>query len=170
MKKTAKAKAGKSELPMLVTAMAKLVERLEALEKKTDQTLDRIAALPAEMRRACQDLSRPEPAQRSGQVPRERILYQTTCSDCRKNCEVPFKPTAERPVYCKECYAIRKAGHVPQDPDKRFGTSDLHKRVAALAQKAIQESVPSSEQGKTLGGKKSKPAKKGTKKSAKKKK
>ncbi|MCX6649853.1 MAG: hypothetical protein NTV61_10790 [Candidatus Bathyarchaeota archaeon] len=24
--------------------------------------------------------------------------------DCGKVCEVPFKPTAGRPVYCKDCF------------------------------------------------------------------
>ncbi|MSR78456.1 MAG: hypothetical protein EXS63_09605 [Candidatus Omnitrophica bacterium] len=42
---------------------------------------------------------------------RERTMYQVVCADCRKNCEVPFKPTEERPVYCKECFALRKSGH-----------------------------------------------------------
>jgi hypothetical protein len=28
---------------------------------------------------------------------------------------VPFRPSGDRPVYCPECFAIRKAGHVPKD-------------------------------------------------------
>lgn len=39
----------------------------------------------------------------------QRPLYQTVCADCRKNCEIPFKPSGDRPVYCKECFAARKA-------------------------------------------------------------
>ncbi len=31
-----------------------------------------------------------------------------TCADCGKECEVPFKPAKNRPVYCQECWAIRK--------------------------------------------------------------
>ncbi|MCD6414204.1 MAG: hypothetical protein J7L23_01085 [Candidatus Diapherotrites archaeon] len=33
-----------------------------------------------------------------------RKMYKATCSDCGAECEVPFKPTEGRPVYCKECY------------------------------------------------------------------
>lgn len=33
-----------------------------------------------------------------------RTMYKATCSDCGKECEVPFKPTEGRPVYCRECY------------------------------------------------------------------
>jgi len=33
-----------------------------------------------------------------------RQMYKAICSDCGKECEVPFKPTEGRPVYCQECY------------------------------------------------------------------
>jgi len=33
-----------------------------------------------------------------------REMHKTVCADCKKDCEVPFKPTEGRPVYCKECY------------------------------------------------------------------
>jgi len=29
---------------------------------------------------------------------------------CNKECEVPFKPSGDRPVYCKECFSKRKGG------------------------------------------------------------
>jgi len=36
--------------------------------------------------------------------PREpREMHKTICEDCGKECEVPFKPTEGRPVYCREC-------------------------------------------------------------------
>jgi len=35
----------------------------------------------------------------------ERTMHKTTCSECKQECEVPFKPTEGKPVYCKECYA-----------------------------------------------------------------
>ena len=37
-----------------------------------------------------------------------REMHKATCSQCKKECEVPFKPTEGRPVYCKECYASMK--------------------------------------------------------------
>jgi len=39
-----------------------------------------------------------------------REMYSAVCADCGKNCEVPFKPTAGRSVYCRDCY--RK--HMPE--------------------------------------------------------
>lgn len=42
--------------------------------------------------------------------PAERVMYKAVCADCKKNCEVPFRPSQDRPVYCKECYAKRRNG------------------------------------------------------------
>ena len=35
-------------------------------------------------------------------------MHKTVCSECKKECEVPFKPREDRPVYCKECFAKHK--------------------------------------------------------------
>jgi CxxC-x17-CxxC domain-containing protein len=31
-------------------------------------------------------------------------LYKATCASCGKDCEVPFKPTGSKPVYCRDCF------------------------------------------------------------------
>jgi CxxC-x17-CxxC domain-containing protein len=35
---------------------------------------------------------------------------QIKCSDCGKSATVPFKPTAGKPVYCRECLAKHRTG------------------------------------------------------------
>ncbi|WP_082662359.1 CxxC-x17-CxxC domain-containing protein [Candidatus Methanomethylophilus sp. 1R26] len=42
-----------------------------------------------------------------GQGP-AREFFKAVCSDCGKECEVPFKPTEGRPVYCRECFQKHK--------------------------------------------------------------
>ncbi len=42
-----------------------------------------------------------------------REMHKAICSECGKECEVPFKPSngpdgKPRPVFCKECYAKKK--------------------------------------------------------------
>jgi len=37
-----------------------------------------------------------------------REMHQAVCSECGKNCEVPFKPTEGKPVFCKDCYKKKK--------------------------------------------------------------
>ncbi len=38
-----------------------------------------------------------------------RQMHKAVCSDCKKECEVPFKPREDRPIYCKECYSKHKS-------------------------------------------------------------
>lgn len=33
-----------------------------------------------------------------------RPLYKAVCFECGNSCEVPFKPTNDRPVYCNNCF------------------------------------------------------------------
>lgn len=35
-------------------------------------------------------------------------LFPAICSECKKNCEVPFRPTGEKPVYCRECFSKQR--------------------------------------------------------------
>lgn len=35
---------------------------------------------------------------------RPREMFKTVCSNCGKECEVPFKPTTGKPVYCSDCF------------------------------------------------------------------
>ena len=34
----------------------------------------------------------------------QRVLYTAVCAECGKQTTVPFEPTGDRPVYCKDCY------------------------------------------------------------------
>ena len=31
-------------------------------------------------------------------------MHKATCSECGANCEIPFRPTGERPVFCSNCF------------------------------------------------------------------
>ncbi len=37
-----------------------------------------------------------------------RQLYSVKCSNCGKQTQVPFKPSGDRPVYCRDCYLQKK--------------------------------------------------------------
>ena len=32
-------------------------------------------------------------------------MTKVTCSTCKAKCEVPFKPTSSKPVYCSDCFS-----------------------------------------------------------------
>jgi CxxC-x17-CxxC domain-containing protein len=38
-----------------------------------------------------------------------RQMFDAVCTECGKKTQVPFKPAADRPVYCKDCFLKRKA-------------------------------------------------------------
>ena len=54
---------------------------------------------------------------RGGEERRE--MFKATCAECGKPCEVPFRPSGDRPVYCKDCFAAMG----PQDRDDSRGPS-----------------------------------------------
>lgn len=105
-------------MPTIIDGLSKMVERLEVLERKVDQVNSRISNILFEIRGELQQSNRQNASHeqnpygygsRPQSVPPQRMMYQVICADCKKNTEVPFKPS-HRPVYCKECFNARKAG------------------------------------------------------------
>lgn len=46
---------------------------------------------------------------RNDQPPREMIQGEWECADCKeKITELPFKPSPDRPIYCRECWRKRR--------------------------------------------------------------
>jgi len=37
-----------------------------------------------------------------------REMHKAVCAECKKDTEVPFKPSGDRPVYCKDCFQKHK--------------------------------------------------------------
>ena len=57
---------------------------------------------------------------------REREMFTATCGDCGNECQIPFKPKEDRPVYCRECFQ----NHKPAESrgDSRSGGRSIHDR------------------------------------------
>ena len=41
---------------------------------------------------------------------RDRQMHDVVCDKCGKNCQVPFKPTAGKPVFCDDCFKRGESG------------------------------------------------------------
>lgn len=41
-----------------------------------------------------------------GFAPRE--MHKAKCSECGKECEVPFVPVPGKPVYCRDCFQSKR--------------------------------------------------------------
>lgn len=38
----------------------------------------------------------------------QREMHDAVCAKCKKECKVPFKPSKDRPVYCRECFQKKR--------------------------------------------------------------
>jgi len=72
-------------------------------------------------------------------------MHKTTCDQCHKSCEVPFRPTEGKPVYCNECFGGKKeSGDRGGDrfPRKSFDSSrPARNDFAPSANRGSDESV-----------------------------
>ena len=75
----------------------------------TDDTQPVADTTPTEESKAEEPVSSPaapddEAATPAGTDQAGRQLYNVNCAACGKQAQVPFKPSGDRPVYCKDCY------------------------------------------------------------------
>lgn len=35
-------------------------------------------------------------------------MHRAVCSKCGKDCEVPFRPTGDKPIYCNDCFGANR--------------------------------------------------------------
>lgn len=49
-------------------------------------------------------------AEPAGTDQRGRQLHSVKCANCGNQAQVPFKPSGDRPVYCRDCYMQKKDG------------------------------------------------------------
>ncbi len=45
-------------------------------------------------------------------------MFSAICDECQKSCEVPFRPSGDKPVYCSNCFGAKREG----------GNNDYQKR------------------------------------------
>ena len=41
---------------------------------------------------------------------REVEMHKAICDKCHKECEVPFRPSGDKPIYCNECFSGKREG------------------------------------------------------------
>ncbi|HEY8344510.1 MAG TPA: zinc-ribbon domain containing protein [Bacillota bacterium] len=39
----------------------------------------------------------------------QREMYEAVCASCGSATKVPFQPSGDKPVYCRECFQARRA-------------------------------------------------------------
>jgi len=103
-------------------------------------------------------------------------MHSAVCDKCGKDCEVPFKPTQGKPLYCDDCFKdkSREAGsragnqsnenfdQINKKLDKILKILETEKEPVEEQPKKIEEEQPDLEESKTI--EKKKPKKKKAKK------
>ena len=51
-------------------------------------------------------------------------MFETTCDKCKRKCEVPFRPSGEKPVYCSDCFR-KNESFEPKNNSQSPSSSDL---------------------------------------------
>jgi len=114
---------------------------------------------------------------------RDRQMHRTVCDACGDECEVPFRPTGDKPVYCSDCFE-KNGGRDSRDSGRRdrgsggrpSDNSELKDELRSISNKLDQvlqilKTAPEDETKKESAKKEDKEVveeKKTTKKSAKK--
>lgn len=45
-------------------------------------------------------------------------MHKAVCDECHNNCEVPFRPSGDKPIYCNDCFGGKRGNDAPR---KDFG-------------------------------------------------
>lgn len=43
-------------------------------------------------------------------------MHSAICDACHKECQVPFKPTGDKPIYCSDCFSKQGGGNRDRKP------------------------------------------------------
>lgn len=81
-----------------------------------------------------------------GDRDRERTMHKAVCADCGKDCEVPFRPSGDKPVLCSNCFGGKRDGgdRAPRrefnsrpsyTPSSNTSQEDMKKQLADLSVK-----------------------------------
>ncbi|PIR14050.1 hypothetical protein COV49_00170 [Candidatus Falkowbacteria bacterium CG11_big_fil_rev_8_21_14_0_20_39_10] len=88
----------------------------------------------------------------------DKKMYQAVCDECGNNCEVPFNPSGDKPVYCSQCFGQGKKNKSPDQAGRQFEiiNAKLDKILKALSP-AVPAETSGTKKEKTIPAK-SKPA------------
>lgn len=80
---------------------------------------------------------------RGGKPGGDKELFKATCSACQKSCEVPFRPSGDKPVYCRECFRDNgpSDSRAPQRSESRGGDFRREARPFREERPAYREEV-----------------------------
>lgn len=88
----------------------------------------------------------------------DRTMHEAVCDSCGNKCEVPFRPTGGKPIYCKECFGKKSSQRERHGGKERHGggneqvsqqlkeLSSKLDRVIGLLDPEVHKKEPSTEE------------------------
>lgn len=58
---------------------------------------------------ACRAARKAQTRGNSGYGRQQREMYPAVCASCGQETTVPFQPSGDKPVYCRDCFQARKS-------------------------------------------------------------
>lgn len=59
-------------------------------------------------------------------------MHQAVCDNCRKNCEVPFRPTSGKPIFCSDCFQSNRGSDSRRSEGRNFERSEDRQMFEAI--------------------------------------
>jgi CxxC-x17-CxxC domain-containing protein len=78
------------------------------------------------------NFSKNRDSRRRGERGERPMMHSAVCASCGKNCEVPFRPTGDKPIYCSFCF--EKEGGAPPRRRESSGRMEKESRKMFTAQ------------------------------------
>lgn len=66
----------------------------------------------------------------------DRRMFDAVCDECKNNCQVPFQPSSDKPVYCSNCFGSK--GGRSENRNTEESKSRHEEQFALLNQKVDQ--------------------------------
>lgn len=65
----------------------------------------------------------------------DRQMHKAICAECGNKCEVPFRPTGDKPVLCSECFG--SGGRGSSEPSRPAQSSEKHDEILVKLDKIL---------------------------------
>ncbi len=79
---------------------------------------------------------------------REVSMHKAVCDECKKSCEVPFRPSSDKPIYCSDCFGSKRGNEAPRrefnndrGPKRNFNDKPSFSKPAQSTQSGSQDDI-----------------------------
>lgn len=73
---------------------------------------------------------------------REVSMHKAVCDKCHKSCEVPFRPSNDKPIYCNDCFGDKRGNEAPRrDFKNRDSNRDFDSKKQNFSKPSFEKSL-----------------------------